>query len=129
MPEEMRKLREKTALPGFASWPPEFREVSMGYMATNPEGLQRWLEIHYHSRQKGAPAQPQRTTITYEKLAGIRGADAFDARRSRPADTALGHAPPARSYPPAHNHRAARGRALDQLGAARGFQPQCVGVY
>ena len=70
--EEMRKLRDKTALPGFAKWPPEFREVSMGYMATNPEGLQRWLEIHHHSRQKGAPAQGQRTTITYEKLATIR---------------------------------------------------------
>lgn len=70
--EEMRKLREKTALPGFAKWPPEFREVSMGYMATNPEGLQRWLDIHHHSRQKDAPAQPQRTTITYEKLATIR---------------------------------------------------------
>jgi pimeloyl-ACP methyl ester carboxylesterase len=70
--EEMRKLREKTALPGFAKWPPEFREVSMGYMATNPDGLQRWLEIHHHSRQQGAPAQPQRTTITFEKLASIR---------------------------------------------------------
>ena len=70
--EEMRKLREKTTLPGFSSWPAEFREVSMGYMATNPEGLQRWLEIHHHSRQKGAPAQPQRTTITYAKLETIR---------------------------------------------------------
>jgi pimeloyl-ACP methyl ester carboxylesterase len=70
--EEMRKLREKTALPGFAKWPPEFREVSMGYMATNPEGLKRWLEIHHNSRQTGAPVQPQRTTITYAKLATIR---------------------------------------------------------
>jgi pimeloyl-ACP methyl ester carboxylesterase len=70
--EEMRQLRQKTTLPGFASWPPEFREVSMGYMATNPDGLKRWLEIHHHSQQKGAPAQPQRTTITYEKLATIR---------------------------------------------------------
>src|SRR5688572_19209747 len=68
--DELRQLRKKTALPGFATWPPEFREVSMGYMATNPEGLKRWLEIHHHS--KGAPAQPQRTTITFEKLASIR---------------------------------------------------------
>jgi pimeloyl-ACP methyl ester carboxylesterase len=70
--EELRQLRQKTGLPGFASWPPEFREVSMGYMATNPEGLQRWLEIHHHSQQKGAPPQPQRTTITFEKLKTIR---------------------------------------------------------
>ena len=70
--EELRQLRQKTGLPGFSSWPPEFREVSMGYMATNPEGLQRWLEIHHHSQQKGASAQPQRTTITFEKLKTIR---------------------------------------------------------
>ncbi len=70
--EELSKLREKTTLPGFRGWPPEFREVSMGYMATNPEGLQRWLEIHHHSQQKGAKAQPQRTTITFAKLATIR---------------------------------------------------------
>jgi proteasome lid subunit RPN8/RPN11 len=70
--EELRQLREKTTLPGFRSWPPEFREVSMGYMATNPEGLKRWLEIHHNSQQKGALAQPQRTTITFEKLASIR---------------------------------------------------------
>ena len=70
--EELARLREKTTLPNFRNWPPEFREVSMGYMATNPEGLQRWLEIHENSQQQGAPAQPQRTTITFEKLATIR---------------------------------------------------------
>jgi len=70
--EELRKVREKTTLPGFREWPPEFREVSMGYMATNPEGLQRWLDIHHHSQQKDAKAQPQRTTITFENLATIR---------------------------------------------------------
>jgi len=70
--EETRKLREKTTLPGFSSWPAEFREVSMGYMATNPDGLKKWLEIHQNSRQQGAPVQPQRTTITYQKLETIR---------------------------------------------------------
>lgn len=70
--EELTRLREKTTLPNFRNWPPEFREVSMGYMATNPEGLQHWLEIHNHSQQQGAPAQPQRTPITFAKLATIR---------------------------------------------------------
>jgi pimeloyl-ACP methyl ester carboxylesterase len=70
--EELSKLREHTTLPGFRTWPPEFREVSMGYMATNPKGLKRWLEIHNNSQQNGAPAQPQRTTITFEKLKSIR---------------------------------------------------------
>jgi pimeloyl-ACP methyl ester carboxylesterase len=59
--EELSKLREKTMLPGFRSWPPEFREVSMGYTASDPEGLKRWLEIHNNWQQKGAPVQPQRT--------------------------------------------------------------------
>ncbi|MDZ4345751.1 MAG: alpha/beta hydrolase [Candidatus Binatia bacterium] len=70
--EETRKLREKTTLPGFSSWPAEFREVSMGYMATSPESLKKWLEIHHNSRQQGALVQPQRTTITYQKLETIR---------------------------------------------------------
>ena len=68
----MRQPRQKTALPGFSGGPPEFREVNMGYMATNPEGLKRWLEIHHHSRQQGTPVQSQRTKITFEKLATIR---------------------------------------------------------
>ncbi|HSQ11555.1 MAG TPA: alpha/beta hydrolase, partial [Candidatus Deferrimicrobium sp.] len=62
--EELSQIREKTALPNFRSWPPEFREVSMGYMATNPEGLKLWLKIHDNSIQQGVAAQPQRQTIT-----------------------------------------------------------------
>ncbi len=69
---ELAALREKTRLPGFPSWPPEFREVSTGYMATNPEGLQRWLGIDHHSRQEGAPVQPLRTPITFAKLETIQ---------------------------------------------------------
>ena len=68
----MRALRQKTTLPGFSSWPAEFREVSMGYMATNPEGLERWLAIYQNSRQENAPVQPESTLITYAKLATIR---------------------------------------------------------
>ncbi len=44
----------------------------MDCLATNPEGLKRWLEIHHNSRQPGAPVQLERTKITYEKLATIR---------------------------------------------------------
>ena len=42
------------------------------YDMTNPEGPKRWLEIHNNSQQQGAKAQPQRTTITFDKLATIR---------------------------------------------------------
>jgi pimeloyl-ACP methyl ester carboxylesterase len=70
--EELSKIRERTALPNFRSWPPEFRECSMGYMATNPDGLKLWLVIHDNSIQPGVAAQPQRQTITFAKLATIR---------------------------------------------------------
>ena len=117
--EELSRLREKTTLPNFRSWPAEFREVSMGYMATDPEGLKKWLEIHHNSRQEGAPAQPQRTTITFEKLEHSR-ADITHARRSGPASAALGHAPAARPYPRREVHRPPRSLPLDQLGTAGG---------
>ena len=68
---ELAALRARTQLPGFSSWPPEFREVSPGYMATNPEGLDRWLDINHHSQQEGAPSQPLRTEITFAKLETI----------------------------------------------------------
>jgi pimeloyl-ACP methyl ester carboxylesterase len=70
---ELEAIRARTRLPGFQEWPPEFREVSMGYMAENPEGLERWLDIHHHSRPPGESSQPPlRTTITFEKLSTIR---------------------------------------------------------
>jgi pimeloyl-ACP methyl ester carboxylesterase len=59
-------------LPGFAELPSQFREVSLGYLASNPRGLDRWLEIHAHSRQPGAPAQPLRNEITLAKLGAIQ---------------------------------------------------------
>lgn len=69
--EGTRRLRRKTTLPGFSQWPAEFREVSMGYMATHPEGLEQWLAIYHNSRQDGAARQPERTTITYARLETI----------------------------------------------------------
>lgn len=68
---ELAELRARTQLPGFRSWPPEFREVSPGYMATHPDGLERWLDIHHHSQQASAPSQPPRTAITFAKLETI----------------------------------------------------------
>ena len=41
-------------------------------MALNPEGLDEWLDINLHSQQDGAPAQPLRQPITFEKLATIQ---------------------------------------------------------
>jgi pimeloyl-ACP methyl ester carboxylesterase len=69
---EFNEVRRRTALPGMRTWPPQFREVSPGYMATNPEGLERWLEIHKNARQEGAPVQPLGEEITFEKLETLR---------------------------------------------------------
>jgi pimeloyl-ACP methyl ester carboxylesterase len=121
--EEMRKLREKTTLPGFSSWPAEFREVSMGYMATNPEGLKQWLEIHHNSRQQGAPGPAATHDDHVPKTRDDSRADVVDARRSGFADAALGYGAAAVPYPRCQVHRSARGRPLDQLGAAGGVQP------
>ena len=70
--------------------------MSMGYMATNPEGLQRWLEIHHHSQQKGAPGADATDDDHVREARDDSGADTVDARRSGPAGAALGHAPAAR---------------------------------
>ena len=97
--EEMRKLREKTTLPEFSRWPAEFREVSMGYMATNPEGLKQWLEIHHNSRQQSAPGAAATHDDHVREAGDDSRADAIDARRSGFADAALGHAAATRPYP------------------------------
>jgi pimeloyl-ACP methyl ester carboxylesterase len=70
--EELSQIRSRTSLPDFRNWPPEFREVSPGYMATNPKGFEQWLEIHEHSRQDGASVQPERTPITFARLETIK---------------------------------------------------------
>jgi hypothetical protein len=35
----------------------------MGYMATNPEGLQRWLEIHHHWQQRRELLEGDRNSL------------------------------------------------------------------
>ena len=62
-----RRLRP----PEFAALPPEVREVSASYRASNPEGTRQWLELEKQSRQPGAAAQPLKNTITLAKLETI----------------------------------------------------------
>ena len=38
--------------------PVRFREISFSYLATNPDGVKKWLDINSRSQQPGAPAQP-----------------------------------------------------------------------
>ena len=55
-------------LPGFAAWSPDVKELSLSDRASHPEGVQQWLDIAEHARQKGAPSQSLRTPNTYAKL-------------------------------------------------------------
>lgn len=69
---EYAREAPRVRLPTFSDLPAQFREVSLGYMATNPRGLERWLEIHEHSRQDGAPAQLLHGEVSFAKLETIR---------------------------------------------------------
>jgi pimeloyl-ACP methyl ester carboxylesterase len=78
-----RRLRP----PEFAAMPPELREVSPAYRASNPDGTRQWVELEHLSRPPGppAPAQPTKNMLTFARLASIKaptllltgGADMF----------------------------------------------------
>jgi pimeloyl-ACP methyl ester carboxylesterase len=57
----------------FTAMPPELREVSPSYRASNPSGTAKWLSLEKASRPLGqAPAQPLKSTITFAALESIR---------------------------------------------------------
>jgi pimeloyl-ACP methyl ester carboxylesterase len=59
--------------PEFTAMPPELREVSPSYRASNPDGTRKWIELEKLSRQTGAPpAQPLKNRITFASLESIR---------------------------------------------------------
>jgi len=57
----------------FDELPPEFREVSPYYRASNPEGTRRWVELEKVSRPPGPrmPTQPLKNRLTFEALESI----------------------------------------------------------
>ena len=57
-------------IPGIRALPAHYREVGPSYRAVT-EGTARWLEIHEHAQQKGAPSQPLRSPNTFAKLGTI----------------------------------------------------------
>jgi pimeloyl-ACP methyl ester carboxylesterase len=69
------KLAEMTARsrpPEFNGMAVQFREISFSYLATQPDGLKKWLDINSRSQQAGAPAQPPLVEKTLEKLESIK---------------------------------------------------------
>jgi len=69
---ELNAMRARLKSPIFDQLPDQFKEVSYDYMATNPDGLKKWLDINAHSLQPGVPEQPMMGDITYAKLAALK---------------------------------------------------------
>lgn len=64
-------FRRGAAIPGFASLPPEVREMSPSYRGMNPAGVARWKEIEAHAKQPGGPVPPLHTPNTNAKVASL----------------------------------------------------------
>jgi pimeloyl-ACP methyl ester carboxylesterase len=58
--------------PGFAALPAEFRELSVGYRASNPEGTKRWMAVEHESAQEPRLIQPMRSPQDGAKIATIK---------------------------------------------------------
>jgi len=66
------ELERRMRPPEFSAMPPELREVSPSYRASNPDGTRQWIELEKSSRIPGAPAQPLKNAITFSRLESIR---------------------------------------------------------
>ena len=71
MDPTLSEMAARTRPPEFTAMPVQFREISFNYLATNPEGVKKWLGINSQSQQPGAPAQPQLVEKTLPKLETI----------------------------------------------------------
>ena len=67
----LTEMAVRTRPPEFNAMPVQLREISFNYLATNPEGLKKWLSINSRSQQPGAPAQPPLLEKTLAKLETI----------------------------------------------------------
>jgi pimeloyl-ACP methyl ester carboxylesterase len=68
---EIAATRARVDLPNFREWPVRYRELSMGYMARDPDGTARWDDIHSRARHRDAPSQPLRAPLTLAALETI----------------------------------------------------------
>jgi pimeloyl-ACP methyl ester carboxylesterase len=69
---EFVALGQRLRPASFTAMPPELREVSPSYRASNPEGTARWIGLEKISRPGGpAPAQPLKNAITFAALESI----------------------------------------------------------
>jgi pimeloyl-ACP methyl ester carboxylesterase len=68
----LAEMAARSRPPEFTSLAVQFREISFSYMATQPDGLKKWLGINSRSQQPGAPAQPSLHEKTLAMLETIK---------------------------------------------------------
>jgi len=68
---QVAATRARVELPDLRKWPVHYRELSQGYMARDPEGTARWIEISARARHEEIPSQPSHTPITAAALETI----------------------------------------------------------
>jgi pimeloyl-ACP methyl ester carboxylesterase len=68
---ETDALRKRAALPDFAHWPPEMRELSPFYRGTDPSGVARWKAIEAHAMQPGADDSLLHSPNDLDKVASL----------------------------------------------------------
>lgn len=68
---EVQAFIKRIEIPELRKQSPVYREVGASYRGANPGGLERWLHIDHHARQKDAPSQSFRSPNTYAKLATL----------------------------------------------------------
>jgi len=68
---EVAGFIKRIEIPEIRKQPAAYLEIGPSYRGSDPEGVRRWNEIHEHSRQPGAPAQPLRSPNTFAKIETI----------------------------------------------------------
>jgi pimeloyl-ACP methyl ester carboxylesterase len=66
------EMLANTRTKGFDDMPPEFRELSPSYRASNPEGVRQWVELHHKAVTGNRFGQKPVNDITWAALQGMK---------------------------------------------------------
>jgi pimeloyl-ACP methyl ester carboxylesterase len=125
---EIEDFRARVQFPELGRLPVLYREVGPSYRGGNPEGTRRWTEIEAHSQQPGAgPAAADAEHLRQARHRHHAGAGSGGG--CRPARPALDDAGMGGASQELRVWDRAGIRALDCLGAARGFQRKGAGLH
>jgi pimeloyl-ACP methyl ester carboxylesterase len=66
------EMLANTRTKGFDDMPPEFRELSPSYRASNPEGVRQWVELHHKAVTGNRFGQKPANEISWAALRGMK---------------------------------------------------------